>query len=139
MDKLVRDAVEKYQCSGCVCGSDISCYQPSDCGVGCSKHCAGTTIGGIGRVLLGLPKGFDRLGHQDALVPVVFRTHGDKDANCPYDMYNVPVWKHLDGGVILVRGYMPRLNQGFIHIIIEGDMGTIDCRELTSEDLDNMD
>jgi len=139
MDKQVQVVIEKYQCVGCVCGSNISCYKPRTLGVGCSKHCAGTSIAGIGRVFLGLPKGFNRLGNQDTLIPFVFESHEQQEAEFPYDSLNVPVWKHKDGDVVIVRGYQPRVNTGFIHIIMNGDIEQINCIKMSADDLGNID
>jgi hypothetical protein len=139
MDKQVKAVIEKYQCVGCVCGGDISCYEPRELGVGCGEHCAGTVISGIGRVFLGLPKGFNRLGEQEKFIPFVFESHEQQESEFPYDSLNVPVWKHKDDAVVIVRGYQPRVNTGFIHIIMNGDMGRINCIEMTDADLGGID
>ena len=56
MDKKVSVAVERYQCSGCISGSDTSCFKENvGGGIGCGKHLAGTMITGIGSVFLELP------------------------------------------------------------------------------------
>jgi hypothetical protein len=44
MEEITKKLVELYQCPGCVCGSDIDCYQPSSTGIGCGKHIVGTII-----------------------------------------------------------------------------------------------
>lgn len=57
-----EEMIKNYQCSGCVGSEFPDCYETEGEDIGCSKHCAGTTFSDIGRVFLGLPKGFTRLG-----------------------------------------------------------------------------
>ena len=60
--------VETFQGPGCSTGFDTtgSCYSPNaDATHSCNNHSAGTFVGGIGNINLGLPKGFNRLGPID--------------------------------------------------------------------------
>lgn len=129
--------VEEYQCPGCVVGSSFECYENNGIGVECTKHIVGTTIfPRIGRIFLGMPKGFCRLGQDDALKINIFN-HTDEFV---YDWLNVPVWKHLDKhGNTLVRGISPRINSPFLHIFIGDFMNKIDCHEITENDLGKID
>ena len=137
MDIKTIKAIEAYQCAGCVSGSDISCYKKGHDGVECSRHCAGTTISHIGRIFLGLPKGFSRLGSQEDLKIAIFESF---DNGWGYNMFNVPVWKHLDdNGNTLVRGICPRINWTWIHIFIGDVMDKINCLEITRKDFEEMD
>lgn len=138
MKEEIKKAVENYQCPGCVWGSDISCYEYcSEKGVECQKHAAGTTISPIGRVFLGMPKGFNRLGVCDETEISIFEKFED---SWGYDKFNVPVWKYLDdNGNTLVRGLCPRVNYPFIHIFIGNVLSKIDCMEITRQDIDKMD
>ena len=138
MEDLIKNAIEEYQCSGCVCGCDIECFELDETGVGCGKHISGTIIApGIGNIFLGMPKGFNRLGYDTKLIPHIF----EKLQDCfEYDMYNVPTWKHLNSnGHTLVRGMHPRLNMTFIHIFLEDCIDKIDCHEVTEKEIEYMD
>lgn len=134
MDQKIKNAIEEYQCSGCVSGCDISCFSPYGAGVGCGKHTAGTTIWGIGNVFLGIPKGFNRLGESKNTKPTIFEKF-----ECEYDKFNVPAWKYLKDGHTFVRGIRPRKNEPFIHIFLEDCINRIDCLEITETDIDGMD
>ena len=143
MDKKVSVAIERYQCSGCISGSDTSCFKENEAGgVGCGKHFSGTIISGVGKIFLGLPKGFNRLGHYDNMKPTIFKSFKyfiESDWG-EYDNFNRPVWKHLDKhGNTLVRGLMPRRNEPFLHIFLENCISQIHCLEISKEDIENMD
>jgi hypothetical protein len=73
MEDNVKKAIEEYQCSGCMTGSNTECFEPCSTGIGCGKHYAGTMIfPGIGKIFLGLPKGFNRLGEIKDMKPFIF-------------------------------------------------------------------
>lgn len=143
MDKKVSVAVERYQCSGCISGSDTSCFKENVAGgIGCGKHLAGTMITGIGSVFLGLPKGFNRLGHLDNMKPTIFKSFKEftETGWKEYNNFNIPVWKHLDKhGNTLVRGLMPRRNEPFLHIFLENCISQIHCIEISQDDINDMD
>ena len=137
MDKIVKEAVERYQCPGCVGESDTSCYEKGD-NLACKKHCAGTFSPFIGTFFLGMPKGFDRLGLCAEIKIHIFRSLKESDWN--YDKFNVFVWKYLDEyGNTITRGLSPRINSPWIHIFLENCIKDIDCMELTDKDLNEMD
>ena len=140
MSEKIKKAIENYQCSGCVCGSDISCFEKVETGIGCGKQIAGTTIlPGVGKIFLGMPKGFNRLGEYHKMKIQIYDTY----ENCewkPNDQFNIAVWKHLDeNGNTIIRGIMPRRNEPFIHIFLENCMDKIECKEITKEDIEGMD
>jgi len=138
MEEKLKNAVEEYQCSGCMNGGDISCFvKNSNVGIGCGKHSAGTIIGGgIGKIFLGLPKGFCRLGVYESMKPFVH----EKFTDSKLDKWNIPCWKYLnENGHTIVRGFMPRKNEPFIDIYLENCMDKIDCLEITQKDIDGMD
>ncbi len=59
-----KSMVEKFQCPGCVSGSNTKCGSfklEEPYGFHCSGHVPGTTFMPGGRIFLGLPKGFDKL------------------------------------------------------------------------------
>ena len=65
MKKKIKEAVERYQCLGCVSGCDTECYKHDPIkvsGIGCSNHHPGTMASGIGVFYLGMPMGFNRIG-----------------------------------------------------------------------------
>lgn len=136
MDEKIKNVIEEYQCPGCVCGSNITCYEKGD-SLECKKHVAGTTISHIGQIFLGLPKGFNRLGFADRTTISIFESLED---GWGYDHFNIPVWKHLDKlGNTLVRGICPRINMPWVHIFIGDWTSIIDCIEITQKHLDEMD
>jgi len=139
MKNHIKKCIEEYQCSGCVSGSDIECFKPSEHGgIGCGKHHAGTMTPIIGNFFLGIPKGFNRLGKQTDLKPVIFDKF--KDCTWDYGKYNMPVWKYLNKkGHTFIRGMMPRRNENFLHIFLENCIDKIDCFEISQEDVDYMD
>ena len=139
MENKIKLAIESYQCSGCMCGCDTSCFQENDLGgIGCGKHKAGTIISGIGTILLGMPKGFNRLGSATWIKPNIYTDFDSSDWE--YDKWNVPTWKYLSPDKhTFVRGISPRTNSPFIHIFLEDCMDKINCMEITQKDVDFMD
>jgi hypothetical protein len=139
METLFKKAIEEYQCSGCVSGCDITCFTPNpNGGIGCGNHTAGTIISSIGKVFLGMPIGFNRLGESTKLKPCIYETF--ESSAWKYDMWNIPVWKYLSKeGHTFVRGMMPRRNEPFIHIYLEDCIDKIDCFEILQDDVNGMD
>jgi hypothetical protein len=136
MENKIKEAIEEYQCSGCVCGSGIECYEKGG-GEECKKHVIGTLISGIGKIFLGMPKGFDRLGVFHTQKICIFSTFSN---GWGYNKFNIPVWKYLDQkGNVLVRGLSPRTNTPFLHIFLCDCLKEIDCLEITNKDIDEMD
>lgn len=137
MNDKLKSVIKEYQCSGCMDGNFDQCYRESPYdGVGCGKHMAGTGIPFIGKIYLGLPKGFNRLGMFEKMIPVIYEEFGGHH----YDKFNIPVWKRLDElGNTLVRGIKPRLNEPFLHIYIGNHVTKIDCFLITEKDIEEMD
>jgi len=139
-----RNAVSEYQCSGCAVGPEknMSCYRSRQRGsydVSCAAHCPGTIMYPVGTILLGLPKGFNRVGAIDGEYSNYYLNLHTSFSDS-YTMFNIPVWKHLNEfGHTIVRFYSPRVNRGAIDIFLENCMDKIDCLEITKEDIDNMD
>jgi len=138
METIIKNAIEEYQCSGCMTGCDITCFKPNSIGgIGCGNHYAGTMISFIGKIFLGMPIGFNRLGKNESLKPMIYKSFDECDW---YDKFNIPVWKYLSkDGHTFVRGFIPRRNDSFIHIFLENCIDKINCLELTQEDIDAMD
>ncbi len=141
MKDNIKNAIEEYQCSGCVAGSDISCFEKNDYGVGCGKHIAGTTILGIGKIFLGMPIGFNRLGSVDDLDIIMYETFDDISKEWgAYDKFNIAVWKYKnEDNHTFVRGLSPRTNSPFLHLFLEDCLNKIDCFEITENDIKGMD
>ena len=140
MEAKIKNAIEEYQCTGCVVGGDVSCFSKNETGgVGCGKHHSGTMIWpGVGNIFLGMPIGFNRLGEYTKLKPNIYNTF--ESSNWEYDMWNIPVWKYLSPqGHTFVRGIMPRRNEPFIHVFLENCIDKIDCLEITQDDINDMD
>lgn len=137
MESKFKLAIEEYQCSGCISGSDISCFKNNTNGsIGCGNHHSGT-ITSVGTIFLGMPKGFNRLG-RSILTLNIYATF--ESCDWKYDMWNIPVWKHLSkNGHTFVRGIIPRNNEPFIHIFLENCIDQINCLEITQDDIDYMD
>lgn len=146
MNKKQKQAVEIYQCPGCVVGCGTKCFEPDVESVGCKKHVAGTTIlPDIGRIFLGMPNGFNRLGSSDSLRISIFEGVSKAEGGwgfgrTGYGKFNVPVWKHLDEhGNTLIRGISPRINWPFLHIYLGDHRECVECFEITTEDVEYMD
>lgn len=131
----IKFAVSEYQCSGCMSGPALSCYKKGE-SEACESHHAGTLMSGVGRILLGMPKGFNRIGPVENFKTYIFEKFED---GWGYDKWNIPVWKHFDGKNTLVRGLSPRTNFPFLHIFVGDIRDKIDCLEITDEDVEWMD
>jgi len=143
MEEALKNAIEEYQCSGCMKGHNIECYGKDNGGSGCGEHYAGTGImGAMGhiKIFLGMPKGFNRLGDNKDLRPRIFENHKQLVTDWEYDKFNQPVWKYLSkDGHTFIRGISPRINAPFIHVVLEDCIGEINCLEISQEELDAMD
>lgn len=142
MEDNIKNAVEEYQCPGCTRGHDISCFEKNQYGFGCGAHSAGTFITGIGRIYLGMPKGFNRLGSSDDCSVEIYNTlkeAKDESSNI-FGKFTVSVWKYLnENGHTFVRVFCPRINHTSIMILLENCMDQIEAIEITEEDYNNMD
>jgi hypothetical protein len=137
----LSDIMSKYICHGCVNDSFDTCFELKfgEKDISCKNHCAGTFITGIGKILLGMPKGFNRYGSNDIEILIYLDFNDRPPYPYNYEIYNIPVCKHFDGDCTLVRGLSPRVNKPFIHIY-KGDVrDKIECLEISSTDIENMD
>lgn len=140
MNKIIKE----YQCIGCVCGyPECKATFNSE---GCQKHTAGTYIVGVGKIFLGMPRGFNRFGALSdesktfTFTMSAYETFEDFIKHTGMDKFNIPVWKHLDeNGNTLVRGIAPRINKPYLCVIGGNHMDKIDCYEITSDDQEGMD
>ena len=138
----IKEAINEYQCPGCVCGCDLTCgsYKKDNIGSGCGGHVVGTICSNIGHIFLGLFTGFNRRGPIKEMPLTIFESQKQQEGIFDYDIFNIPVWKYKnEAGHIFVRGLSPRINMPFLHIILDGDFKKIDCAEITKKQLDEMD
>jgi hypothetical protein len=125
------EMVKEFQCPGCMVGNDptdCQSYKLQDDGdcFHCSGHYPGTFVGGVGKIILGLPKGFCRVGNH--------RTMGHEKQNLQYvrlwkegkypswDKLNIPVWAMEKECFLYVRTYMPRINYPIVDVIQGGKL-----------------
>lgn len=137
------DMVSKFLCPGCTCGNDpSSCHwfrlkEEADGDFACSGHSAGTFVSGIGRVALGLPKGFCRYG--GAVPPSHLEDDKSDRLNMKlmhirlylsgetvgYNHLNVPVWAMVEDGYLFVRAFSPRVNGTCVDVIKGGTLDLV--------------
>lgn len=128
-----KDMVKRFQCPGCVCGmdpDDCAAFKPDESyGGACRGHVLGTTIMGVGKFALGLPKGFCRSGliydprDGKPAYPnkMEIRLHS-AGARPRWDDFNVPVWALMEDGFLFVRTYNPRVNRTFVDVVEGGTL-----------------
>lgn len=139
----IKEIIKKYQCCGCYYDNPDVCYAKNSFGVGCIKHRSGTLMSSVGKIFLGMPKGFNRIGatfgEQDMSL-YIFESWEEAQMVWKYDKFNIPCWKYKnDLNHIFVRGLRPRINQPFLHIILENCIDKINCLEITNACLKAMD
>jgi hypothetical protein len=135
-----EELIKEYQCPGCI-GCD-KFEDQGDAGSGCMNHHAATIVyPTVGKIFLGMPKGFDRLGAVERMPLNIFLSYDDMvNQEMIVDDLNVPVWKYLDkNGNTLIRGFRPRINDPFLFVIGGDCRDKFDCLEITEEHLEKMD
>ena len=145
----IEETVKEYQCSGCVNGHDLSCYKKDAGGTigrACSVHYPGTFIIGVGKILLGMPKGFNHLGAFDwkNVGFGIFSTYDEFIAEYHHILdqpkYSVPVWRYRnEAGHTFLRIYSPRVNAPAIVVVLEDCIDKFTCIEITKQDMEYMD
>ena len=116
MNELQLKLVSEFQCPGCSAGGgiDSGCFKQSD-NLSCANHCAGTYMGGIGCVNLGLPKGFNRLGPVNKDIQ---RSNIRLFTELPeYNVFNMPLWALEEDGHLFVVVALPRLQQFWVDVV----------------------
>jgi hypothetical protein len=140
MKSISKQYAEKYQCPGCSNGVDTKCgfhslalYRHD-----CQMHHPGTMEVGTGKLFLGLPSGFNRLGVYNEMKIEIYPEN--EDLADLFDKYNLPVWKTKYQDDTLVRGLRPRKNEPFL-VVIQGQskFDTINCVEITEDEWAVMD
>jgi hypothetical protein len=135
--------VKNFQCAGCVNG-ETGCYLSYEYtteNIACKMHTPGTIIFPGGKVFLGLPKGFNRVGNAENHKIHIFESYESLHEIWEYDKFNIPVWKYYwkEHDVTLIKGMMSRTATIFTHIVKGNCLDKINCYEVTENDLNNMD
>lgn len=138
----MKEFIEKFQCIGCTNGSNTNCgmFKKHSSNEGCQSHSAGTFTM-AGKILLGMPKGFNRL-YQMPGERVITHIEFHPELTDQFNKFNVPVWKTRYEGAVLVRGMRPRLSAPFLMIfpeLPEEKYNKIQCLEITPEEIEGMD
>lgn len=129
LSKSEQHMIEEFQCPGCVAGSDITCGAfklNRTNGVCCTGHVPGTLIMGLDSILLGMPRGFNRVGdwrgeggYKKDDCRIRLFTKGNKPE---WNDLNVPIWAMVEKGYLYVRTYSPRINKTFIDVVEGGTL-----------------
>lgn len=127
--KIQLQMIDDFQCPGCIHGTD-----PEECPkyelfderkhFHCKNWRPSTFMGGIGRICLGLPKGFTRTGMVEfGDKPFTYlRLYESPEHRPEYDRFNIPVWAMEKDGYLYVRCFCPRSNWIFVDVIKDGKM-----------------
>lgn len=142
----IEEMVEKFQCPGCVAGSDTDCgaYRFSATEQRCVKHVLGTIKAGAGSFALGLPTGFCKSGwNQHGEKPESKNTINVrlwlKGAVPKWDLYNIPVWALEKDGFLFVRTYAPRSDFSWVDVVEAGSLALVPQAINVGEDVGEMD
>ena len=129
MSSIQKEMIEKFQCPGCISGSNTTCgsckcEEIDNIFFNCAAHYPGTREIGIGQLYLGLPKGFNKVG------PIYFseidirknniRLFSNASNILSYDNLNIPVWAMEEDGYLFVRVFLPRRGETYVDIIKGG-------------------
>jgi hypothetical protein len=121
--------IDEIQCPGCIHGTDpetCSAYEFMNDGgfFACKNWRPSTFFGGVGRVAIGLPKGFNRTGMVEFSDKsfVYIRLYEKPEDMQSYDRFNIPVWAMEKDGYLYVRCYSPRSNWLFVDVVKDGKM-----------------
>lgn len=121
-EKRQLKMIEGFQCPGCTLGHNTQCgsfkvreernpFNGAEC-FSCASHSAGTFVLGLGKIYLGLPKGFCRSGTMENMRVDLYL----KEEPPLWDDLNVPVWALKREGFLFVRVYSPRVNQTRVEV-----------------------
>lgn len=126
--------VDSILCPGCINGTDpetCSKFELLDERIGekphffaCKNWRPSTFMGGVGRIAIGLPRGFNRTGMVEfGEKPFTYIRLYEKPEDMPdYDKFNVPVWAMEHEGFLYVRCYSPRNNWLFVDVVKDGKL-----------------
>lgn len=135
--------VMRFQCPGCVCGSDTGCgkYKYDSQELRCVSHVLGTHLGLGNIIALGLPVGFCKPGWEKDNTA---RSKMDirlflKGSAPDWDKLNVPVWAMEKDGFLFVRTFAPRVNFSWVDVIEGGSLAMVPNAVDVSEFVDEID
>ena len=145
-EEVYKEMTQKFQCPGCVCGSDTECgaYKlSSDCN-SCDGHVLGTMVMGSGSFALGMPKGFCKPPrdlkdpNRRPVARMIIRFfESPEDHKSQWDRCNIPVWAMEQDGYLFIRVYMPRIDMGAVEVIKGGKLdmapGALNVAEFIDE------
>lgn len=131
-ESAMRRMVERFCCPGCVNGSDSKCgkfqigdklpppafgVQPTrasvEPGLSCLGHAPGTIAFPGGKLMPGLPKGFNKVGEWSHPLLRLW----PKGARPEWNHLNVPVWSMVQDGHLFVRTFSPRINRPAVDVV----------------------
>ena len=137
MDEKIKNAIEEYQCPGCISGSNTKCASFKLDGAGCAEHFAGTLVTYIGKIALGMCKGFNRVSVPGNSPETIHHEKYEDFFEDETDVtYNIPLqkWKNEKGQVEAIV-YAPRINH-FMRLVFEEDcMNKLNCPKQYIQDL----
>lgn len=142
-----EEMISEFQCPGCTCGSSPcgTCDKfkmNTTYGHSCENHSAGTFIMGLGRIALGLPKGFTRMppGERPRDLGITLAIRNWTEGTHPeWDHLNVPVWAMEKDGLLFVRTFVPRLASQYIDVVEKGTLELVPQAIDVSEFIDEID
>lgn len=121
-----KKMVEKFQCPGCMLGSDTECgsfyIDSKDLrGFACGAHVPGTSILGGPKILLGMPKPFCYEQGSGTNLLVLIDKEGGQEWLKSSDAQNIPVWKMHSQGYTLVRIARPT-SMRYTTLVVDGEV-----------------
>lgn len=122
MNEDQKQMIERFQCCGCVCGPDTKCSESdfeNKYGFRCRAHVPGTTSVPGGRVYLGLPRGFNKVGEVREKNNIRLWLSGSKPE---WDKFNIPVWAMVSDNALFVRTFCPRVNISYVDVVAGGKL-----------------
>lgn len=120
--------IDDIMCPGCIHGTDHkTCPQfelDDDGFFNCRNWHPSTFLGNVGRLAIGLPRGFCRTGMVEfGEKPFTYiRLYAKPEDMQTYDKFNVPVWALEKDGYLYVRCYSPRCNWLFVDVVKDGKL-----------------
>jgi len=127
MEKIQLKMIEDIQCPGCIHGTNpetcksFEFHNERDFFV-CKNWRPSTFMGGVGRLALGLPRGFCRTGMVEFGDTQFTYIRLHETSSVEYDKFNIPVWAMEKDGYLYVRCYSPRCNWLFVDVVKDGKL-----------------
>ena len=128
-NKIQLKMIDEFQCPGCIHGTDPeTCSQyklivtndANHTWFACENWRPSTFMGGVGRICLGLKKGFNRTGRLDFEKVYPYLRLFEVENRPEYNRFNIPVWAIEKDGYLYVRCFSPRSCWVFVDVIKDG-------------------